>query len=114
MSLQLAFLLTFIAGGVSVWLLMRVSKQTERERMAVISNKIRSMDGSIVSIDLIKRSRCPFSNEYQNPDFVYKFYKITYDIDLEIKECWAILEMKQPSYGPGNAIHSNWIWRGIE
>lgn len=114
MSLQLAFLLTFIAGGVSVWLLMRVSKESERERMAVINNKIRSIGGSIVSIDLIKRSRCPFSSEYQDPDFVYKFYKITYDIELEIKECWAVLEMKQRRYGPGSAIHSNWIWRDLE
>ncbi len=114
MNLPLAFLLTFIAGAVSVWLLMRVSRYSERERAEVIKKKITSMGGKVISINLMKRTTCPFSAEYQDPDLVYKFYRVTYDSEHELKKCWAVLEMKQPSYGPGGAIQSNWIWRGLE
>ena len=94
MSLPFAFLLTFVAGGLSVWILMRMSRQAEHERMDVIKKKISSIGGNIISIELINRKNCPFSSEYQDPDLVYKFYKVTYDVEHELKECWAVLEMK--------------------
>ncbi|WP_040556711.1 hypothetical protein [Reinekea blandensis] len=111
MSLQIAFLLTFLAGGVSVWLLLRMSGQVEKERMAIINNKVHELGGSLLRSDLVSRQNCSFQSEYSDPDFVYKFYKIAYKVGTETKECWAILEMKQRSFGPGGAIQANWIWR---
>ncbi|MFT6984861.1 MAG: hypothetical protein ACJAT7_000662 [Psychromonas sp.] len=111
MNLQLAFLLTFLAGGISVWILIRMSRQAEQDRMDVINKQISTIGGNTISIDLVARKNCPFSSEYGDPDLVYKFYKITYDVEHELKECWAVLEMKQRSYGPSGAIKANWIWR---
>ncbi|PWI33291.1 hypothetical protein DI392_10565 [Vibrio albus] len=113
MSLQLAFLLTFIAGGLSVWVLMRMSKQAENERMNIIEKHINALGGTIISIELINRKNCPFSSEYHDPDLVYKFYKVSYDLEHELKECWTVLEMKQRSYGPGGAIDAKWVWRDL-
>ncbi|WP_157810324.1 hypothetical protein [Vibrio sp. HA2012] len=111
MTLQFAFLLTFIAGGVSVWICMRMSAQVKQERIDTIKKYIRSIGGNTLNIDLTDRKDCPFSSEYTNPDRVYKFYKIRYIADHEQKVCWAVLEMKQRSYGPGGAITTHWIWR---
>ena len=113
MSMQLAFLLIFVAGGLSVWILMRMSKQVEHERMDAIKKKISIIGGNVISIELINRNNCPFSSEYQDPDLVYKFYKVIYDVQHESKECWVTLEMKQRSYGPSSAIQTNWIWRDL-
>jgi len=111
MSLKYAFLLTFIAGGISVWLCVIMSGKVQRKRMEVINNYIGSLEGNVLRIDLIDRKHCPFSDEYHNPDLVYKFYKISYAVKQELKEGWAVLEMKQPWYGPGGAIEEQWIWR---
>lgn len=113
MSLQLAFLLTFIAGGLSVWLLIRMSRQSERERMDAIKKRIIAFGGEVIDVEIVDRVSCPFSSEYQDPDLAYKFYKVTYHVGGENKHCWAVLEMKQPGYGPGGAIQTNWIWRDL-
>jgi hypothetical protein len=111
--MQIAFLLIFVAGGLSVWLLMRMSQQVDHERMDVIKNKINTEGGTIKEIELINRKHCPFSSEYQDPDINYKFYRVTYDINNESHQCWVTLEMKQRSYGPSGAIQTSWIWRGF-
>lgn len=111
MNLQLAFLLTFLAGGLSVWVLMRMSKQTEQERMNIINKQISNLGGSINSIDLVAIKDIPFGSEYKNPDSVYKYYKISYDVEHELKQCWAVLEVKQNSFWPSSAINTNWTWR---
>lgn len=111
MNLQYAFLLTFIAGGISVWICIAMSRRVYRRRMEIIKQQIKSIGGNTLSIDLIDRNNCPFSREYEDPDLVYKFYKISYQSDHQIKEGWAILEMKQNRYGPSGAIKENWIWR---
>lgn len=111
MNLQYAFLLTFIAGGLSVWILMRASRQAKQKRMDVIKNRIGSIGGHVFSIELIDRKDCPFSGEFQDPDLAYKFYKITYDVEHELKEGWAILDMRQNWYGPSGAIRAHWTWR---
>jgi len=111
MNLQFAFLLTFIAGGLSAWMLIRASRQAKQRRMDIIQNKIGSIGGNVFSIELIDRKGCPFSGEFEDPDLAYKFYKISYQVDCEMKQGWAILKMKQRSYGPGGAIDSRWVWR---
>lgn len=52
MNLQFAFLLVFIAGGLSAWILIRASRQAKQERMAVIKNKIGSIGGHVFNIEL--------------------------------------------------------------
>ncbi len=111
MNIQFAFLLTFIAGGIAVWLLLSMSGRVARNRINTISQHIRSIGGSPVSIDLTERQACPFSQEYHDPDLAYKFYRARYAVGQEEKELWAVLEMKQNRYGPSSAIKEHWIWR---
>jgi hypothetical protein len=111
MSLQFAFLLTFVAGALSAWICMTMSRKVRQERLEVIKKQIRSLGGSTISVDLADRKDCPFSDDFKDPDLVYKFYKINYDLAHELKRGWAILDMKQRWYGPGGAIQSHWTWR---
>jgi len=108
-ELTTSILLTFLAGGLFVWILMRMSRQAEQERMDVIKKQISTIGGNTISIDLVAKKNCPFRSEYGDPDLVYKFYKIIYDVEHELKECWAVPEMKQRSYGLSGAIKANWI-----
>jgi hypothetical protein len=113
MSIQIAFLLVFIAGGLSVWILMRMSNRVEKDRMAVIKHKISAMNGKVKRLDQIDRTHCPFSSEYQDPDLTYKFYKVIYDKHNQSKVCWVTLLMSQRSYGPSSAIQTDWVWRDL-
>ena len=61
MSLKYAFLLTFIAGGISVWLCVVMSGKVQRKRMEVINNYIGSLDGNVLHIDLIDRKNCSYN-----------------------------------------------------
>ena len=111
MNLQFAFLLTFLAGAFTTWMFMTTSRRVNRERMDTIKKQIKSLGGDILSIDLTDRKDCPISDEYKNPDLVYKFYKINYDVDHEVKKGWAVLDMKQNWYGPSGAIDAHWTYR---
>jgi len=111
MSLEFALLLGFIAGGLSVWILTRAAGQAKQKRMNIIKSRIRSIGGHVFSIELIDRRDCHFADEFEDPDWVYKFYKISYQVDGKMKAGWAILKMKQRSYGPGGDIDSSWVWR---
>jgi len=111
LNLQFAFLLVFIAGGLSAWILIRASRQAKQERLDIIKNQIISIGGQVLSIELIDRKHSPFNHEFESPDLTYKFYKISYLVNCEIKEGWAILKMKQRSYGPSGVIDSDWVWR---
>lgn len=110
MNLQYAFLLTFIAGGISVWLMLRMSRQVRIRRINLIRQQVSEHGGEVLSVELSDRQHCPLSSEYHDPDLSYKFYDIRYRINGELKQGWAILEMKQNWYGPGSAIKENWLW----
>ena len=100
MNLQFTLLLTFLAGAFTTWMFMTTSRKVNQERMNVIKNQIKILGGDPLSIDLIDRKHCPFSDEYKDPDLVYKFYRVNYDVEHELKKGWAILDMKQNWYGP--------------
>ena len=70
-----------------------------------------SLGGNIISIELAKRTNCPFNNEYEEVELSYKFYRVKYALEDKLKEGWAILAMKQNWYGPNGAIQSKWMWR---
>lgn len=110
--LKIAFLLAFVAGGISVWVLMRMSGQVGRDRIDEIKKHIASIGGTATDIDLVSAKDCPFSSEYKAPGFAYKFYRIAYLHWGEPKKMWAILEIKQRSYGSALRSASNWVWRG--
>ncbi len=110
MGLQYAFLLTFIAGGVSVWLMLRMSRQTRIRRMKLIRQQVAEFGGEVLGVELSDRQHCPLAEQYNDPDLAYKFYDIHYRMNDELKEGWAILEMKQNWYGPSSAIKEKWLW----
>ncbi len=111
MSLQYILLLTFIGGAFSAWGLMRMSQISSKERTQTINDKVASMGGHTLSVDIVDRKECPFSREYQDRDRVYKFYQISYELSDTVKHGWAVQSMAQQSYGPSSAIHSQWTWR---
>lgn len=111
MNLQWILLLVFICGAVSAWLVIRTSRRVYEERIAKIKTEIKSKGGIVIDIKEVKRNDFPFSEEYKEKGLVYKFYRISYDMENELKKGWAILGMKQSWYGPGGAIDSNWLWR---
>ncbi|TCS43795.1 hypothetical protein [Reinekea marinisedimentorum] len=110
MSTPFAFLLTFIAGGITVWLWMKMSRQVQDERMEEIRHHVEELGGLLISASPVDRHECAFADDFHDPDKVYKFYQVNYDINQERHQGWVIQEMKQPWYGPSGAIHSNWVW----
>ena len=112
MNIQMAFLFIFIAGALTVWLFMKTVGLTEKMRLVMIRQRVELMDGHVLSISIIDRKDCPFSNEYSDPDQLYRFYKINYNnADHEMKEGWAILNLEQNWFGPFGETQTNWSWR---
>ena len=111
MKLQLALLLTFVGGAISSWMCIVTSRRVYNKRMNIIEKEIKSLGGNIISIELVKRTNCPFNNEYEEVELSYKFYRVKYALEDKLKEGWAILAMKQNWYGPNGAIQSKWMWR---
>lgn len=111
MDLQVAFLLTFIAGGISAWVLMRMSKQVGQDRIGEIREHVASIGGVATDIDLVSAKDCPFSAEYHAPGIVYRFYRVGYLDGDEPKKMWAVLEVKRRRYGSALMSASNWVWR---
>lgn len=110
MNLQFSFLLVFICGAVSTWLLIKTSNKVFTERKNIIKEKIKSIGGALVNVEQIQEKEVPFAGEYKNINLSYKFYKINYYLDNKRKEGWTVLEMKQNWHGPSGAIKTSWVW----
>lgn len=112
MEIQLVLLFTFVIGAIfSTWMCIATSKRVFKERMNIIEKEIRLLGGNIISIEQVQRKSFPFSNEYNEMELSYKFYKVKYALEDKLKEGWAILGMKQNWNGPNGAIKSKWMWR---
>ncbi|EKQ57212.1 MULTISPECIES: hypothetical protein [unclassified Clostridium] len=111
MELQLVLFLTFVGGIIASWMCIMTSRRVYNERMNIIRKEVKSLNGNIICIEQVKRTNCPINNEYQRIELSYKFYRIKYALEHELKEGWAILAMKQNWCGPNGAIHSKWMWR---
>lgn len=110
--MQLAIFVTLVFSAiVSLWMCITTSKRIANERIIFIEKEVKALGGNIIGSELVKRTTCPFNDEYKDLELTYKFYKVKYTLDDKLKEGWAILAMKQNWYGPNGAIVSKWMWR---
>lgn len=109
MILQFSLLFTFFIAVIFGLWFRAASKRVYKDRLNTIEEKVKSMGGSVVNIEHVKRENCFLKNDYNDPDFFYRFYKIIYYIKDKQKEGWAIAAITVSYYG-GTANRLKWIW----
>ncbi len=87
-------------------------KKNNNIRTIMIEEKVTSIGGIVQNIKTSKSGDYPYIQEInQNDGSYYVFYKITYRLNDEIKEGWAVLKLQQSLVGPVGATTNEWIWK---
>ena len=103
-------MMAFLGTVFVIWALLKNAKTVGRVRMAEIEKQVESVGGTIVKVEKIDREVCPYSDGFDNPDMMVKFYRIRYEVEDKRKLGYGILTMKQNWYGPSLAADTKWIW----
>lgn len=106
-------LMTIIAviGGVASFFLLKYNAQiVKKERDEAINLKIQELGGEIIKVEHVDRQGCPYSDYYRDPDHMYKFYRIRYEVSGQRKMAYAILILKQNWFGPSLVAEARWSW----
>jgi hypothetical protein len=81
-------------------------------RTRIIEDKVTSIGGIVEKIETSKSGCYPYNHELnQNDGSYYVFYKITYRLNGDAKEGWAVLKLQQSIVGPIGAATNDWIWK---
>ncbi len=81
-------------------------------RIRIIEEKIASIGGVPEKIETSKSSFYPYIHEInQNDGSYHVFYKVTYRLNDETKEGWAVLKLQQTMVGPIGAAENQWFWK---
>ena len=100
-----------LVGVVAAVVLFRKNTQAvKNDRQSAIEEKVKELGGEIVVVEQVDRAGCPYSDEFNNPDSMYKFYRIRYSVDDHRKLGYGVLIIKQNWYGPALAGNTKWIW----
>lgn len=85
--------------------------ETSQMRNKVIEEKVTSIGGFIEKIETSKSSFYPYIQELnQNDGSYHVFYKVTYRLDEETKDGWAVLKLQQSLVGTVGSTTNEWIW----
>lgn len=112
MEAQIAIVVISILGTIfTVWALKNNGKIVEKERMSAIKEKIAGLNGEIVAIEQVERVSFPYSEEYTDPDHMYKFYRIRYEVNGNRKLGYGTLVIKNSNFGSALVMNSEWVWK---
>ena len=109
MSVEM-IIVALIGVVVAVVLFTRNIQEVKKERQSAIEDKIKALGGEIVATEQIDRRDCPYSDEFKDPDRMYKFYRISYSVEDHQKSAYGVLTMKMNWYGPSLAAKTKWLW----
>lgn len=104
-------LMTVVFGGLAIWFLNNNGKEVEKDRMKTIEEKVIALGGEVVVIEEVDRNGCPYSEQFLNPDSLYKFFRVRYEVEGQRRLGYCILKLEQNFYGPAIAGRPTWIWR---
>ena len=61
-------------------------------------------------IEQVVRRDCHYSDRFDDPNSMYKFYRIRYTIADHRKLLYGVLIIKMNWYGPALAAKTKWLW----
>ena len=94
----------------AVILFTRNTQEVKLERQSAIEEKIKELGGEIVVTEQVERRDCPYSDGFDDPNSMYKFYRIRYSVDNHRKLGYGVLIIKMNWYGPALAAKTKWQW----
>ena len=109
MSVEI-IIIALVCVVAAVVLFTRNTQDVKKERQSAIEEKIRELGGEIVATEQVDRRDCPYSDEFNDPDRMYKFYRIRYSVDDHRKLGYGVLIIKMNWYGPALAAKTKWQW----
>lgn len=109
MSVEI-IIIAFVGVVAAVVLLVRNTQDVMKDRQSAIEKRVRELGGEIVATEQVDRADCPYSKEFNDPDSMYKFYRIRYSVDHHGRLGYGVLTMKMNWYGPSLNAKTNWLW----
>lgn len=104
------FIMAVIGIIVTIYLFKNNIQNIKKERSLAIEEKVASLGGEIVRVEHLDRESCPYSDMYKNPDCMYQFYRVRYAVGDSRKLGYAILILKQNSFGSSLLANTSWVW----
>ena len=109
MSVEI-IIMAFVGMVAAVVMLVRNTQYVKRDRQLAIEKRVRELGGEVVVCEQVARVDCPYSQEFNDPDSMYKFYRIEYSVDDHGKSGYGVLAIKMNWYGPSLNAKTNWLW----
>ncbi len=112
---MLLYVIGLLMIGAAIYMFIRgigTPKKNYDARTRIIEEKVTALGGTIENIQTSKSDHYPYIHEIdQNDGSYHVYYKITYRLEDETKEGWAVLKLQQSLVGPVGAATNEWIWK---